>query len=65
MSFANHCTKGIPTVKGFPLSNVFEGQLLTPRYGWKVELMEMLLFTGPSLCKLNMPHLLKKMVTYF
>lgn len=32
MSFPNHCTKGIPTVEGFPLPNVFEGQQLTARY---------------------------------
>lgn len=44
MSFANHCIKGIPTVKGFPLSNVLEGQQPTACYGWKVEPMEMLPF---------------------
>lgn len=44
MSFPNHCTKGILTVKGFPLSNVFEGQQPTARYGLKVELMEMIPF---------------------
>lgn len=66
MSFPNHCTKGIPTIKGFPLSNVFEGQQPTAHYGWKVELDgDATIFTGPSLCKLNMPHLLKKIVTYF
>lgn len=64
MSFPNHCTKGIPTVKGFPLSNVFEGQQLTAHYGSRID-GDTTIFTGPNLCKLNMPHLLKKMVTYF